>query len=61
MDLVKTKTRPWRHIYRDIGIPGTKSHGNKIPGPKNREIEIRGLNHGDIGKWRETSTSRFQD
>ena len=55
MDLVKTKTRPWRHTYRDIGIPGTKSHGIEIPGPKNRDIEIRGLNHGDIEKRRQLS------
>ena len=26
MDLVKTKTRPWRHIYHDIGITRPKGH-----------------------------------
>ena len=72
-----TKTRSWRHIYQDIGIRRTKNHDTKIPIPKNRDIEIRGLQHHDIEKRREiihnivirsrffrgqkATTSRFQD
>ena len=72
-----TKTRQWRHIYHDIGIPKPKNHDIKIPRPKNHDIEIRGLNHQDIEKWRQISqdiviprhffrgqkatSSRFQD
>ena len=40
-----TKTRLWRHIYHDIGIPR----------PKNHDIEIRGLKHHGIEKWRQIS------
>ena len=47
IDLVKTKTRPWRHIYHDI----------RIPRPKNHDIEIQGLKHHDIEKWRQISHS----
>ena len=50
-----TKTRQWRHIYHDIGIPKPKNHDIKIPRPKNHDIEIRGLNHQDIEKWRQIS------
>ena len=60
-----TKTRPWRHIYNDIGIlrpknhgieiPRPKKHDIEIPRPKNHDIEIRGLKHHDIGKWRQIS------
>ena len=32
--LVKTKTRPWRHIYHDIGIPRPENYDTEIPGPK---------------------------
>ena len=72
-----TKTRPWRHIYHDIGIPIPKNHNIEIPRPKNHDIEIGGLKHHDIIKWRQISdeivipkrffrgqkamTSRFQD
>ena len=35
-----TKTRQWRHIYHDIGIPKPKNHDIKIPRPKNHDIEI---------------------
>ena len=41
IDLLKTKTRPWRHIYHDIEIPRQKSHDIEIPGPKSRDIEKR--------------------
>ena len=37
--LGKAKTRPWRHIYHDIGIPRSKSHDTEIPRPKNHDIE----------------------
>ena len=47
IDLVKIKTRPWRHIYHDI----------RIPRPKNHDIEIQGLKHHDIEKWRQISHS----
>ena len=41
-----TKTRPWRHIYHDIGIPRPKNHDIEIPRPKNHDIEIpRSKNH----------------
>ena len=50
-----TKTRQWRHIYHDIGIPKPKNHDIKIPRPKNHDIEIRGLKHQDIEKWRQIS------
>ena len=60
-----TKTRPWRHIYHDIGIPRPKNHDIEIPRPKNhdieiprpknRDIEIRGLKHHGIEKWRQIS------
>ena len=39
IDLGKAKTRPWRHIYHDIGIPRSKSHDTEIPRPKNHDIE----------------------
>ena len=45
--LGKTKTRPWRYIYHDIGIPRPKSHDIKIPRLKNCDIEIHGLKHHD--------------
>ena len=41
--LIKTKARPWRHIYNHI----------EIPRPKHRDIEIRGLKHHSIGKRRQ--------
>ena len=53
IDLGKMKTRPWRHIYHDIGIPRPKSHDIKIPRLKNRDIEIHGLKHHDIEKRRQ--------
>ena len=40
-----TKTRSWRHIYHNIGIPRTKNLDIKIPRPKNCDIEIWGLKH----------------
>ena len=71
------KTRLWRHIYHNIGIPRPKNHDIEIPSPKKHDIEIRGLKHHDIEKWRQISheivitrrfsrgqkatTSRFQD
>ena len=74
---VITKTRPWRHIYHDIGIPRPKNHDIEISRPKNLDIEIRGLKRHDIEKRRQIShdiviprrffrglkatTSRFQD
>ena len=36
---MKTKTRPWRHIYHDIEIPRPKNHNIEIPRPKNRDIK----------------------
>ena len=39
IDLGKTKTRSWRHIYHDIWIPRPKSHDTEIPRPKNHDIE----------------------
>ena len=60
-----TKTRPWRHIYHNTGIPRPKNHDIEIPGPnnhdieiprpKNHDIEIRRLKHHDIEKWRQIS------
>ena len=50
-----TKTRPWRHIYHDIGIPRPKTYDIEIPRPKNHDIEIRRLKHHDIEKWRQIS------
>ena len=48
---MKTKTRPWGHIYLDIGTPRKKSHDNEVPRPKNCNIEIRGrLKHHNIKK-----------
>ena len=44
-----TKTRPWRHIYDNIGIPR----------PKNRDIEIQGLKHHDIEKRSPLSQLEF--
>ena len=74
---VITKTRPWRHIYHDIGIPRPENHDIEIPRPKNHDIAIRRLKRHDIEKRRQTShdiviprrffrglksaTSRFQD
>ena len=52
IDLLKTKTRPWRHIYHDIENPRPKSHDIEIPSPKNRDIEKR---------RQLTTTSWFQD
>ena len=52
---MKTKTRPWRHIYHDIEIPRPKIHNIEIPKPKNNDIEIRGLKHHDIEKRRQLS------
>ena len=43
-----TKTRPWRHIYHDIGNSNPKNYDIEIPRPKNREIEIWALKHHDI-------------
>ena len=41
-----TKTRPWRHIYHDIGIPRPKNHNIEIPRPKKHDIKIpRPKNH----------------
>ena len=48
-----TKTRPWKHIYHDIGIPRPKKHDIEIPRPKNRGIEIWGLKHHSIKKQRQ--------
>ena len=48
----ENQSEPWRHIYRDNGIPRPKSHGIELPRPKNRDIEIRGLKHHDIEKQR---------
>ena len=38
--LVKTKSRPWRHIYHDTEIPRPKNHDIEIPRPKSHDIEI---------------------
>ena len=40
MDLVKTKTKLWRHIYYDIEVPRPKSHDIEIPRPKSHDIEF---------------------
>ena len=52
---VITKTRPWRHIYHDIGIPRPKNHDIEISRPKNHDIQIWGLKRHDIEKWRQLS------
>ena len=70
-----TKTRPWRYIYHDMGIPRSKNHDIEIPRPKKTDIEIlrpknhdskiRGVKHHDIEKRRQIShgstTSRNGD
>ena len=43
-----TKTRPWRHIYNDIGTPRQKKHNIEIPRPKNHDIEIQRPRNHDI-------------
>ena len=48
INLGKTKTRPWRHIYHDIKIPRPKNHDIEIPRPKNRDIEIPRPKNRDI-------------
>ena len=49
------KTRPWRHIYHDIGIPRKKPHDIEIPRQKNHYIQIRGLKNHDIEKRRQVN------
>ena len=40
IDLGKTKTRPWRHIYHDIGIPRPESHEtSRFQGQKTTTLE----------------------
>ena len=66
IELVKTKTRPWKHIYHDIEIPRPKSHDIEIPRPKNRDIEKRRQLTHDIViprhffRGQKATTSRFQ-
>ena len=55
INLGKTKTRPWRHIYHDIEISRPKIGDIEIPRPKNHDIEIRGLKYLDIEKRRQLS------
>ena len=55
INLGKTETRPWRHIYHDIEIPRPKIGDIEIPRPKNHDIEIRGLKYLDIEKRRQLS------
>ena len=50
---MKTKTRPWRHIYHHIEIPRPKNYDIEIPRPKNRDIDIRRLKNHDIEKRRQ--------
>ena len=67
IDLVKTKTRPWRDIYHDIEIPRPKGHDIEISRPKNRDIEKRRQLTHDIViqrhffRGQKATTSRFQD
>ena len=67
IDLVKTKTRPWRHINHDIEIPRPKSHDIEIPRPKNHDIEKRRQVSHDIViprrffRGQKGTTWRFQD
>ena len=62
-----TKTRLWRHIYHDIGIPRPKNHDIEIPRPKNHDIEKRRQISHDIViprhffRGQKATTSRFQD
>ena len=62
-----TKTRPWRHIYHDIGIPRPKNHDIEIPRPKNHDIEKRRqISHNIViprrfFRGQKATTSRFQD
>ena len=66
IDLVKTKTRPWRHIYHDIEIPRLKSHDIEVPRTKNHDIEKRRHISHDIViprrffRGQKATTSRFQ-
>ena len=57
---MKTKTRPWRHMYHGIEIPRPKNHDIEIPRPINRDIEIRGLKHHEIEKRHRYSKVFFQ-
>ena len=52
-----TKTRPWRHIYPDIGIPRPKNHDIEIPRLKNHNIEISRPKNHDSG----TKTPRHRE
>ena len=45
---VKTKTRPWRHIYRDIEVSRRKCNDIGIPRLKNHDIEIARLKSHNI-------------
>ena len=55
------KTRQWRHIYHDIGIPRPKSHDIKIPRAKNCQIEIRELKHHHVKKQGHDSKAFFSE
>ena len=67
IDLVKTKTRPWRYIYHDIEIPRPKKHDIEIRGLKQHDIEKRRQLIHDIViprhffRGQKAVTSRFQD
>ena len=64
---VITKTRPWRHIYHDIGIPRPKNHDIEIRGLKCHDIEKRRqISHDIVIPWRffrglKATILRFQD
>ena len=45
-----TKTRLWRYIYHDIGIPRPKSHDIDSSRSKKHDSKVRGLKHNDIEK-----------
>ena len=53
--MMKTKARPWRHIYQETEIPRPKNRDIEIPGPKKRDIKIRGLKHHNTEKRRQIS------
>ena len=64
---MKTKTRPWRHIYHDIEIPRPKSHNIEKRRQLTHDIVIpshffRGqkATTSRFQGWK-TTTSRFQD
>ena len=45
-----TKTRPWRHIYHDVGIPRSRNHDIEFPRSKKRDTRFGDVKLHDIEK-----------